>query len=446
MSEPPKSSVDPTKITGPYPLLASLLIVVEGLLGFWFFKAEGPIERSVAGILMTAILLAVIIAVIRIVERSKLRVRGLDTTITVARKEATPEQISSPEREAMAGPDGSYLINRPPPDWTVEDLSLTEWAQRNIGIVVKEKNKTPNADPELENVVRVFRSPRVLGVLPIPGRTKLDGVRYPTALEVQMPTMLTVFRINRAQPPVYAERSLSHNFFTGVNAITASGLLTLRTLSSGTIAGSGRKYQKAEFSQRLEDVIVAGREGQSVDLNITVIGIESDLWDHMLMMHYPSGLSSVPGLDADLEALLALVNSFQPLKIINPELKRSELKREAEKKSKEFIEEKGEDLFHAEIGIAFLRIRGLNLNDPQQRLRAIQLLKPFEVFAKEIDLDSEDTDQLFLALHEAETGDATEFIKQVRQATAAGDEKGEETVQPPLTLPLAQVNPPGSPQ
>src|SRR5437879_3224873 len=80
-------------------VLACVLLGIQGLLGFWRFKAEGSIERSVACILMTAILLAVIAAVIRIVERSKLRVRGFDTTITVAAKEASPEEISSHDPE-----------------------------------------------------------------------------------------------------------------------------------------------------------------------------------------------------------------------------------------------------------------------------------------------------------------------------------------------------------
>ena len=51
----PRSNFDPTKILGPYPLLAAFLLVIETLLGFWFFRAESSFERIVAGLLMVLV-------------------------------------------------------------------------------------------------------------------------------------------------------------------------------------------------------------------------------------------------------------------------------------------------------------------------------------------------------------------------------------------------------
>jgi len=363
---------------------------------------------------MTAILLAVIAAVIRIVERSKLRVRGFDTTITVAAKEASPEEISSHDPEVLAGPDGSYLINRPPSDWVIEESTFAAWVRRNLGIAEEAMKEAdiPRTDDNRE--VRAFRSPRVISAIPLPGITKVDGRRFPTALEVRMQTMLTIFPINRAQPPFYVERPLSHNFLKEVAALTNIGTVTLRALTSGTLPGSGRKFQQAEFSQRLEDAIIDGKEGQSAECNITVIGIESDLCDYMLMMHYASRLSNRPDIEADQKALLALVSSFRPLKLANPEQKRQALKQEAEKQLMQLLAEKGASMFYTEIGLTLLRIKGFNLSDPKARLKAMELLKPFEIFAKEVQLEEQSFEQLFISLHKAEAGDATEFIKSVQ--------------------------------
>lgn len=56
-------NIDITKIRGPYALLALFLVVVEALLGYWFFKADSMEERCIVGVIMLLILVAVLLVV-----------------------------------------------------------------------------------------------------------------------------------------------------------------------------------------------------------------------------------------------------------------------------------------------------------------------------------------------------------------------------------------------
>src|SRR5207248_1285687 len=89
---------DPTKITGMYPLLGAILAVTETLLGVWFFKAGGGVERSIAGFLMTIILLAFLFMVVRWNikkgdESEATKLPGIPGTVNLPIIQATTEQI-----------------------------------------------------------------------------------------------------------------------------------------------------------------------------------------------------------------------------------------------------------------------------------------------------------------------------------------------------------------
>ena len=55
-----------TKINGPWPVFVAVLLVAEGILGFWFFQADTMDERCIAGSIMALILIALLIAIVRI--------------------------------------------------------------------------------------------------------------------------------------------------------------------------------------------------------------------------------------------------------------------------------------------------------------------------------------------------------------------------------------------
>lgn len=423
-----KTKIDLSKITGPYPLLGTFLLVVEGLLGFWFFRAESAIERVVAGSLMTLLLGGFLLVVMRVVMRPKgeevsgpIVPQGLGGKVTPAVEEATEEEIGSPQPQTIGAPDGSYIINKPPEDWIVRELTWADWISEGLRITDPSiKEKLREISPQVREIL-TFQPSGEMSVIPIPGKTTIDGRKFPTALEVLIPSRLAILPMDRAQPPLFVERSLTHNFLTVVGELLRIGVWTIHNrVSSGTIPNSQRPYLVAELRQEIEDAIVNGKEGKSVNSNTTVIGIEGELRDYLLIMNYPS-LPAVddPKLERNLQTIRSLVSSFRPLKIISPDEKRMEIKHMADQKFDEHMMKNGEEIFGTEFNLLLLRLRGWDMNDPEKRLRVMKLLKPFEIFAKEINLQDEKIDALWNSLRRAEEGDASGFKAQISQMISA---------------------------
>jgi len=60
-----RNRIDPTKISGPYSLLAVMLLVAEILFAIWFCKAEGSTERSIAGLIVATLFVCLMLIVMR---------------------------------------------------------------------------------------------------------------------------------------------------------------------------------------------------------------------------------------------------------------------------------------------------------------------------------------------------------------------------------------------
>lgn len=432
MNTMPRTKIDFSKITGPYPLLGVFLIVVEGLLGFWLFRAESAIERIVVGFLMTLLLGGFLLVVSRVVMRARkqevsegIETQGLPDRVTPGEKDATEAEIESPQPEAIAAPDGSFIINKPPEDWIVQTLTWADWINELFKITDPSLKEELCGTSSQAAEILAFRLTRETSVIPIPGRTIGDGRKLPSALEVLLPTRLAILPMDRAQPPLFVQRSLTHNFFGLVGEFLRMGLITLHKVSAGIIPNSQRPYLLAELRQEIGDAIVNGKEGKNINSNVTLIGIEGDLRDYLLIMNYPS-LPAVddPELGQDLETMRSLINSFRPLRILNPEEKLTEMKNMADLEFKKLMMKQGKKFFDAEFGILLFRLRDWDLNDPEKRLKVIKMLKPFEIFAKQVNYDDEDLDALWDSVHRAEEGDASSFKAQLSEIiNAISDEQ-----------------------
>lgn len=409
MDSMPKIKVDIEKITGPYQLLAVFLIV----FGLWLYKADTAIERIIVGILIILILAYFFK---KKEENKPIIPPGFKDKFTPAEKEATEEEIKHPKPQRIAANDGSYIINTPPQNWIIQEMTSTEWGIEGLHITDPSiKEKMLGTSSEIRNIMS-FKSDKITSIIPIPGQTAFDGRKLPSALELSIPTRLAIIPIDRSQPPLFVERSIEHNFSMSVSEIINFGVVTLHNLSSGKILNSDLNYMEADFRQEIEGAIVNSKERKNVHSNIIIIGIEGELQDYILMLSYPSlPEANDPELERDLQTLRSLVNSFRPLKIINPDEKREELQKKADENFKEFMAEKGEHLFYAEFEILLLRLSGLDIDDPEQRLNAIKMIKPFETLAKEINLQDEDFDKLWNSLLEAEKGNAINFKSQLKE-------------------------------
>jgi hypothetical protein len=60
-----RANVNPSKISGPYSLLALMLLVAEFLFAIWFWKTEGPIERGVAGLILAVVFVSLAVIVLK---------------------------------------------------------------------------------------------------------------------------------------------------------------------------------------------------------------------------------------------------------------------------------------------------------------------------------------------------------------------------------------------
>jgi hypothetical protein len=57
--------IDPTKISGPYQLLAVMLLVSEILFVIWFYKSQSSTERTIAGSIMALVFISLMILILR---------------------------------------------------------------------------------------------------------------------------------------------------------------------------------------------------------------------------------------------------------------------------------------------------------------------------------------------------------------------------------------------
>jgi hypothetical protein len=60
-----RTGVDPAKISGPYSLLAVMLLVAEILFAIWFYKSQSSTERTIAGSIMALVFISLMIFVLR---------------------------------------------------------------------------------------------------------------------------------------------------------------------------------------------------------------------------------------------------------------------------------------------------------------------------------------------------------------------------------------------
>jgi hypothetical protein len=422
-----KTKIDPSKITGFYPLLAVFLIVGESIGLLWLFRAESPFERTFVGVLMTVIALVflgvVLLAKTAEAPTSVERPTPLSESHP-ATEEATLEQIGSPEPQAISAPDGSFIINRPPDDWAMRQLTVGEFFSENLGITASSDAPDWVAPHLRDREILVFESKRQTSVIPVPGETTMDGRSAPTALETTLHNRLAVFPMDRAQPPFFVSHPFEHNFFFFVGEVTRLGILTLQSVRADT---TQRRLLMAEFYQKVEHATVNGQDGQDITTAVSLIGVEGQLQDHLLYVYYAfTPEARDPELDREVQTLRSLVDSFKPMQTLNEKEKQEDINRLADQYYEQFLAEHGEQIFYSELFVLLSRFKDKDMDDPKERLRAMELLRPFEAFAQQVGLEDEELNELWESLRRAEEGDASDFKAQISEWISSTEEQPDE--------------------
>lgn len=348
------------------------------------------------------------------------------------KSEITEKEMKSPNPKSISGPDGSYTIDSAPEGWIAEVVSLEEHLTEVLGITDRSVFKNKFGD-DLSDKVLLFKSNREVSFIPTPGQTLINDREFFTALEMKIPTKLIILPIYRVQEPLYIERSLNHNFLSMVGYVLRSDLLTLYDIEQGVIEDSQRQYIMARCKQIANNVTVNKKTERNVALYVTIIGIEGEFKDHMLMLVYPllleaentkliqdktmnyPILSAVkdPMLEEDFSKLLSLIRSFRPLTVVNPKKMREDLQKIANQKFRQCMMENGAVLFCTEFLMLILRLKNWDMDDHQKVADAIDLLKPFECFAKEINLQSDKLDELWNSLDKKDLTSTKILLKQI---------------------------------
>ena len=60
-----RNGIDPGKVSGPFSLHPVMLLVAELLFAIWFYKAQSPIERTIAGSIVALVFISLMIIVWR---------------------------------------------------------------------------------------------------------------------------------------------------------------------------------------------------------------------------------------------------------------------------------------------------------------------------------------------------------------------------------------------
>jgi hypothetical protein len=406
---PSRTQIKLSDIKGPYPLLAVFLLIVESLLGFWLFRADGPVERVIAGFFMV-LLLGAVLYVVTNVQREPVSAPtspGLPGKVTAATELATKQEIEAPEPQKIAGPDRAYLINKPPANWLIREMGLSEFLRTRMEVETPPDVEIFGPQSESRDI-QVFKAPHDTEVIPQPGKTLYEGRPFPKALKATIPVQLSILPKERYAAPLFVARSLEHNFVSFIGETLTGGGLPLRSFRSGILPNTEIKYMQAEIRQDIRNAIVNGQQGVDVSLNVVVMAIEGELTDHFLILNYPSlPGGSDPGLERDLKDLLELANSFKPLEV-TPERKK-EIETRKDQEFAKFLDQTKEDLFFGELSLAILRFDEDDMEDADRRNEAIQVLKPFEALANVLGLEDTGLDDIWDALREAEEGDATSF-------------------------------------
>lgn len=420
------ASFGPADIRNRYSLLGAFLLVVEGLLGYWLYIASDVTERYVIGGIMTGVFVSFLVAVCLIVKMGSTRIVASRKEMPI-RKRATEKEISDPPADTFIGPDGSYLINKPPHGWSSRMMDYKQWFGETNQIsdpraldLVMQRMPLPAMimnDMDADRIL-VIQAERKKSLVPIPGKTRISSRSFPCALEITSRNRLSIIPMDRMVAPFYIERSMIQNFCHVLGGILNAGAPLLSDLKLGTVSGGKYKHITARLKQRIENVYVEGKVEDEICNNIIAIGIEGDICDYVLIMSY----SSRNGVDENREevkTLYRLASSFRPLELADQESRRKRLKEQADQEFNEQMEVLGGQMFYQEFSVGLYRIADADLEKLEDRVRVIKTLKPFKELAGQIGVFEEELEDLWLSLEEAERGNSGKLkivIEKFREA------------------------------
>ncbi len=413
----------------------AVALVAEAGLAAWFGLAGGAGERITAGVLFVLLLLAILgcLAVTHLMS-GRGAIPGIDTA--GLREGATSERIDAARPEEIAAPDGSYLIERPPSSWTIDDGELADItkAENRLRFGVDFNPLMAGAVLPTAGRVLQFKADNAVVAKPIVGRTKEFGRAGPIFLSHEIRSELAIVPMARAQPPAFTEIPFLQNVLRWVVTPVQFGEVVDR-IDTRSLERAENPIIAFTFVATLEDLLVDGKPATTCRRTRRLIGVRGDIYDYMLLVtdySYETSTTSYPG---ERETFDRLIASFRPLRVQNRAAKLAEQRRLADAAFQQMLATQAETAFRLQLQIALGRIAAEALGGISGAAKAVELLEPFRQYATNGGLGSSPLkDQLaplWDAVEQASAGNAAPLQAQLRaifapqQQTPSGPPAGD---------------------
>jgi hypothetical protein len=426
--------IDAIGRAGAYGLLGLLALVFEAALLAWFVQADSPAERITAGCLMAGILVGIIV-VVRLIEGDRERTK-LSAAVAMAAsldspdilpaeiasrpnvvadpkpakdvvfgesaalpdrsdgkpiEEAAPEDIgaapdqfaAAPVRdtaseEIIVGPDRSYVLARPPKEWSIREATIESRWKELLGTEDISGMPTPPTGSVL-----VLQFGEGFTYTPQPDRTRINGRPIPLLLSETVERALRIATVPRREAPYFTERSLYDLFVMTVIGTIQPQLGSLVSLTPRKLSKANRDMVVGEVVQEFENLRVGDRWLENVRIESRYYAIRGDLVDYVLgATNFRVGTGrddTAERMDADVAALF---DSFRIVSV--PDLAAAQ-RAEAlgfDRSCEAFLSANGSAIFATQFGLAERRLREMSYEGREGLAKAISVLQPFRTFAR----------------------------------------------------------------
>lgn len=285
---------------------------------------------------------------------------------------------------------GGYVIDEPPENWRVDELTLREllvnrYGKDLAGIVT---DNAVDADRLDKREILMVSSRARLTIEYDPGVSTINGrITLQIAPEELPVASLVIMPLERnSTPPTFLRQSFEHVFLA--NLAQYLQLSNLKSSTASATRNTNRLRLTAELDQRVENVIVHGIPSQSLTTNQTMIGIQGYTRDYVLTLSYISqATTNKAEIDNQVALLQTLVDSFKIIKPADVDAEERQMQALGDARYEKYIHLNVNNLIMAQFGMLISQWRELNWDKAESKKRFIgdvkRMQKAVEVFAIE---------------------------------------------------------------
>ena len=275
--------------------------------------------------------------------------------------------------------EGGYVIDEPPADWIVKELTLGELLSQGFGTDLSKGDSNiqfVDVDRFDKREILWVSSKARVQIEYDPGVSLINGRRTFVLVPQELPVvLLKIMPLERnSAPPAFLQQSFEHNFMAQLAGFLPHA--NLKSSFASTTKNTNRLRLTAELDQRIENVIVDGNPNQSLTTNQTLIGIQGLTRDYLLILSYISQATlNKAEIETQMAFLKKIVDSFKPIKPTNVEAEERQLLASGDKRYKKYIELKAGEAIRLQYGFLAKQWSELDWDKAESRERLIREVK-----------------------------------------------------------------------